>query len=200
VAFSSHLVFDGGKATPYLEDDPAAPLGVYGAAKAEAERVLLAAFPDVLLIRSGAFFGPWDERNVLTRAIRTVASGRPFAAAADVTISPTYLPDLADATLDLLMDGERGIWHLASTGAVTWAELAREAVRGAALDPRRVLGVPGAELGWRARRPAQSTLRSGRGALMPPLDKAIGCYLGALRSPASEVAVGSFLTRYRPPG
>jgi len=200
VAFSSHLVFDGGKAAPYLEDDPAAPLGVYATSKVDAERILLAASPDVLLVRAGTFFGPWDDRNVVAQAIRAVACGRRFPAAADVTVSPTYLPDLADAVLDLLMDGERGVWHLASAGAVTWADFAREAVRGATLDPRRVLEVPSAELDWIARRPAQSALRSARGALMPPLEKALGRYLAARRSDPSVVSKGSFLTRYRPPG
>ncbi len=200
VAFSSHLVFDGDKAAPYLEDDPVAPLGVYGAAKAEAERVLLTAPSDVLLIRAGPFFGPWDDRNVVARAIRAVGLDRPFAAAADVTVSPTYLPDLADTTLDLLMDREKGVWHLASAGAVTWAEFAREAVRGAGLDSGRVLAVPGAELAWKARRPAQSVLRSGRGVPMPPLDEALGRCLDALASGASDISAGSYLTRYRPPG
>jgi dTDP-4-dehydrorhamnose reductase len=136
----------------------------------------------------------------VSRAIRTVACGRRFTAAADVTVSPTYLPDLADATLDLLMDGARGIWHLASTGAVTWAELAREAVRGARLDPRCVLEVPSAALGWIARRPPQSALGSARGILMPSLEKALGCCLDTLRSDPSAISAGSFLTRYRPPG
>jgi dTDP-4-dehydrorhamnose reductase len=200
VAISSHLVFGGDKSTPYLEDDPVAPLGVYGVTKAEAERILLATFPDVLLIRAGAFFGPWDERNMLTRAIRTVEAGQDFAAAVDVTVSPTYLPDLADAALDLLMDRERGIWHLASSGAATWADLAREAVRGAALDSRKVLAVPNMELDWSARRPAQSALGSRRGALMPPLEAALARYLDTLRTPTADMSTGSFLTRYRPPG
>jgi dTDP-4-dehydrorhamnose reductase len=200
VAFSSHLVFGGDKPTPYLEGDSVAPLGVYAAAKAEAERVTSAAFPDVLLIRSGSFFGPWDSRNTLTRAIRAVGSGHSVAVASDVTVSPTYLPDLADTTLDLLLDGERGMWHLATPGMVTWAELAREAVSGAALDPSHVRAVPAAELGWRAPRPAQSALRSSRGALMPSLDRALGCYLDALRSGAADIVTGAWLTRYRPPG
>jgi dTDP-4-dehydrorhamnose reductase len=200
VAFSSHLVFGGEKVEPYLEHDPVAPLGVYAKAKVEAERILLSACPDALVIRAGSFFGPWDPRNMLTRAIRAIGAGKPFAAASDITVSPTYLPDLADTTLDLLMDGECGIWHLASAGMVTWAELARAAVAGAALDGSSVRAVLSAELGWRAKRPAQSALRSRRSALMPPLDKALGCYLGALRSGSSDIVTGTWLTRHRPPG
>jgi dTDP-4-dehydrorhamnose reductase len=199
LAFSSHLVFGGDKDEPYLESDPVAPLGVYGAAKAEAEGRILAAAPDALVIRTGSFFGPWDERNLMTRAIRAVAAGRDFEAASDVLVSPGYLPDLADAALDLLMDRETGIWHLAHEGAASPAQLARQAVAGAGLDAGRVREVPGSALGWRARRPAQGALRSARGTLMPPLDRALGRYLDVLRSGGGSGA-GSWLTRYRPPG
>jgi dTDP-4-dehydrorhamnose reductase len=200
LAFSSHLVFDGAKDGPYLEGDAVAPLSVYGAAKAEAERAVLGAFPDVLLVRAGPFFGPWDERNLLTRAVRAVASGRRFAAAADVTVSPSYLPDLADAALDLLTDGESGLWHLPSDGAATWAELAREAVRAAGLDPRRVLEVSAAEAGWVAPRPRRSVLRSGRGILMPPLGEALAYYADALRASPPRTSAGFFLRSFRVPG
>ncbi|MGI4881446.1 MAG: hypothetical protein ACRYG4_28625 [Janthinobacterium lividum] len=38
-------------------------------------------------------------------------------------MSPTYIPDLVDATLDLLIDGEVGVWHLSNPGRVSWLEL-----------------------------------------------------------------------------
>jgi dTDP-4-dehydrorhamnose reductase len=137
----------------------------------------------------------------VARAARALARGRRFAAAADVTVSPSYLPDLADAALDLLVDGEKGVWHLANAGEATWAELAREAARALRLDPRLVLAVPAAELGWAARRPRRSALGSGRGGPMPPLGAALACHAAAFRAGGPpRVSVGDFLTRYRPPG
>lgn len=176
LTFSSHLVFDGGKAEAYVEDDATGPLGVYGAAKRDAERMALAALADTLIIRAGSFFGPWDQGNVAARAIDAVTAGREFRAADDVTVSPTYLPDLVNVALDLLIDGETGVWHLASQGAVTWADFAREVVARANLDSRRVRGVSGADLGWSARRPAFGVLGSSRGLLMPSLDRALASY------------------------
>jgi dTDP-4-dehydrorhamnose reductase len=129
-----------------------------------------------------------------------VASGRRFAAAADVTVSPSYLPDLADAALDLLTDGESGLWHLPSDGSASWAELAREAVRAAGLDPRRVLEVSAAEAGWVAPRPRRSVLRSGRGILMPPLGEALAYYADALRASPPRTSAGFFLRSFRVPG
>jgi dTDP-4-dehydrorhamnose reductase len=178
VNFSSDLVFDGRKQAPYVESDIVNPLNVYGNTKAEAEQAL-ARYDESLVVRTSAFFGPWDEHNFITLALRTIARGEPFLAADDVVVSPTYVPDLATTTLDLLIDGETGVWHLANAGAVTWAELAREAARRARLDSGLVRGVPAEQLGWRARRPRYSVLGSIRGTLMPSLTDALTAYFDA---------------------
>jgi dTDP-4-dehydrorhamnose reductase len=87
------------------------------------------------------------------------------------------VPHLVHATLDLLIDGERGIWHLANAGETSWAELARVAARGADLDASLVRGRPHTELGLVARRPRAVALASERGRLMPPLEAALATYM-----------------------
>jgi len=181
LAWSSHLVFDGCSLRPYLEGDAPAPRGLYATSKFEAERVILASCPQALLIRAGPLFAAWDQASLVARAIHTLRAGRHFMAAEDVTISPSYLPHLVTAALDLLIDGECGIWHLANQGAVTHADFIREIVRGASLPAERVHGVGAAEIGWLAPWPPYSVLGSGRGVLMPPLDQAIAHYLESAR-------------------
>jgi dTDP-4-dehydrorhamnose reductase len=176
LSFSSDLVFDGRKQSPYVEGDQTAPLNVYGRSKAEAERAVLAAHPASLMIRTSAFFGPWDEYNFVTVALRTLLSGRALVAAGDATVSPTYVPDLVQASLDLLIDGERGLWHLANRGAVTWAELARAVADLAGLEPALVDERPTLSLRLAARRPAYSVLTSERGHLLPSLEDALSRY------------------------
>ena len=124
VSFSSDLVFDGEKSTPYVESDPVRPLNAYGRSKAEAECAVLALSPQALMIRTSAFFGPWDEYNFVTTMLKALSLGEEITAVSDYVVSPTYVPDLVHATLDLLLDDARGIWHLANPGAVTWSELA----------------------------------------------------------------------------
>ena len=177
VAFSSDLVFDGGKNAPYVESDRVAPLGVYGRSKADCEARVRAVHPGALVVRTAAFFGPWDEWNFLTRTLASLTLGVPVDAADDLVVSPTYVPDLVHATLDLLIDGERGVWHLANTGEISWAELARVAARGADLDETLVRGRPHAELGFAARRPRAAALASERGCVMPSLEASLGAYL-----------------------
>ncbi|HJX26813.1 MAG TPA: SDR family oxidoreductase, partial [Thermoanaerobaculia bacterium] len=173
VTFSSDLVFDGRKQAPYEEHDTPSPLGVYGRSKLEAEERVLDAHPGSLVVRTSAFFGPWDEHNFVTLTLRALAEGREVRAADDTIISPTYVPDLVHACLDLAIDGEHGLWHLANQGTTTWAELARKAAWLAGHAPDRITPVPSSELGWRAPRPPFSALGSARGLLMPSLDDAL---------------------------
>jgi dTDP-4-dehydrorhamnose reductase len=176
VTFSSDRVFDGNRDTPYVEGDPVGPLGVYGRSKAEAEQRVLSVFPGALVVRSGAFFGPWDEEDALTAALRELEAGRSVAAAADRVVSPTYVPDLAHACLDLLMDGETGIWHLANQGAVSPWELVRLAAGRVGLDAARLQGRAVAPPGLLGPRPRFSVLGSERALLLPSLEDALGCY------------------------
>lgn len=179
VVFSSDLVFDGaGRAhRPYVETDPVSPRSVYGITKAAAEERVLAVHGDSLVVRTAAFVGPWDDWNFATLALRALATGVPFRAAEDLVVSPTYVPDLVHATLDLLIDGERGIWHLANRGAVSWADLARRAACMAGLDESLVQACSHVELGLAAPRPEFAALDSARGSLMPSLDDALARYV-----------------------
>lgn len=169
VTFSTDLVFDGRAARPYREDDPLGPLSVYGSAKAEGDRRVLALHPEALVVRTGALFGPWDRRNFLARALGALRCGSPFPAADDLTTTPAYLPELVDAVLDLVVDGEHGVWHLAPPDHVTWFDFAQAAARHAGLNPGGVVGRPAAAFRWPAPRPAYSALGTGRGLLLPPL-------------------------------
>lgn len=177
MGFSSDLVFDGGQDVPYVEQDTPRPLNAYGRGKVEAERRILEGNPGALVIRTAAFFGPWDSHNFVTQALAALGSDAVWHAANDQCVSPTYVPDLVNAALDLLIDGEGGIWHLANRGAVTWSGFAQMAAEAANLQTGRVRGVPGALLGQTAPRPRFSALGSERGVLMPTLANALERYL-----------------------
>jgi dTDP-4-dehydrorhamnose reductase len=166
VTYSSDLVFDGERDHPYTEDDTPRPLSVYGASKAEAERRILDLLPSALVIRTSAFFGPWDTSNFIVNTIATIRRGEPWRAAADVVVSPTYVPDLVNAALDLLLDNEAGIWHVANDGQISWFDFARSAAAACGEPPDLIQPVTAAELGWPAPRPPYSALASIRGRVM----------------------------------
>ncbi|WP_376089918.1 family 1 glycosylhydrolase [Roseomonas sp. CCTCC AB2023176] len=177
LAFSSHLIFDGAKAEPYLERDAVGPLNTYAATKAASDEALLARHPGALLLRPGPFFGPWDGRNPLARAIRAASNGLPAEAPPGGLVSPTYLPDLADFALNLLMDRETGLRHLAGDGSATWEDLIREALRALGLAAPRVRRATGPQ----PARPARSALRSGYGLRLRTIDGALGSFLAEAR-------------------
>ena len=92
------------------------------------------------------------------------------------------------AVLDLLIDGERGIWHLANAGAVTWKDFA------CLLALEGGIEVGGVEpCSWRdvwqpALRPAYSVLGSSRGQLLRPLEAAVQAYFADLMIAESQEA------------
>jgi dTDP-4-dehydrorhamnose reductase len=176
VSFSSDLCFDGCKRQPYVEDDEPNPLNVYGRSKAAMESAIMRLPGSHLIARTAAFFSPFDIHNFAIAAIMRLRDGETFAAAEDHFVSPTYVPHLCDAVLDLAIDGTTGIWHLTNGEALSWAAFGRRIVKTAGLDPARVIGMPGASLGWRAARPAYTALASVRGTLLPSLECALECF------------------------
>ena len=85
-------------------------------------------------------------------------------------VSPTYVPDLAHSTLDLLMDGVNGIWHLANQGTVSWYEFAERAARHAGIDTASLVKAHGGGRGITA-------LTSERGLILPSFSSAIERYI-----------------------
>jgi dTDP-4-dehydrorhamnose reductase len=186
VTFSSDLVFDGAKTVPYLESDKPAPLNVYGASKAECETGVLDVFPRALVVRTSAFFGPWDSFNFVHAVLEGLSMNQVFSAPDDLTVSPTYVPDLVNATLDLLIDDECGIWHLANSGATTWAEFARSAARAGGYDTHLINACSSKSLPTVAARPAFSALGSERASLLPSIDEALNSYFEARKQSSAH--------------
>jgi dTDP-4-dehydrorhamnose reductase len=178
-AFSSDLVFDGDACEPYREDAATRPLNVYGQTKEALEQELQRRFPDTLVIRTSAFFGPWDEHNFAIALLRALSNARTFAASDSMVVSPTYVPHLVEATLDLVVDGERGLWHLANDGVISWFEFARTLAARADQPVDLVVPAKPGDAG-KAARPRYSPLASKRGQQLPCLSQAIDEFLMAV--------------------
>lgn len=165
VTFSSDLVFDGLLGKPYGESEPVNPQSVYGASKAEAERRVLEASSNALIIRTSAFFGPWDRYNFLWAVLNALSRGEEVMPSGDV-VSPTYVPDLVNVSLDLLIDGEGGLRHLANGGEASWYEFAAMAAQRGGFDLGLI--VPPSTGNKR-----NTALTTERGLIMPDLESAL---------------------------
>jgi dTDP-4-dehydrorhamnose reductase len=185
-SFSSDLVFGGQLDRPYVESDSTKPLNVYGLSKAEAERQVLGLSGQLsggkaLMVRTAAFFSPDDPWNFAAEVARQLGAGRTLRAAGDLVITPTYVPDLCNAVLDLVIDGEVGLWHLSNGEPLTWAEFGGEIAQALDLDRQLIRAVAAEDLGLRARRPLRVPLGTARGARLPSLAAAIGRYASRAR-------------------
>jgi len=166
VTFSSDLVFNGQLGRAYIESDQVCPTGIYGASKAEAERRVAEAYPQALVIRTSAFFGPWDRYNFVHGVLRRLVAGHRVEVNDGIIVSPTYVPDLTYGALDLLIDGATGVWHLANQGVLSWYELAERAAHEAGVATTSLTRVSGGDS-------CVTALSSERGLLLPALDSAI---------------------------
>ena len=176
MTFSSDLVFDGVKPLPYLEDDLVGPLNVYGQSKAAAEKFVMKEYDSSLIIRTSAFFGPWDQYNFAHHVLSTLQSEENCHVVNDVVISPTYVPDLADAALDLFIDEVDGIWHLCNDTFLTWSDFAGELAERAGFKKDSIVGKSLTEMNWLANRPKNSAMQSTRGMKLPTLKHALDRY------------------------
>jgi len=170
--FSSDLVFDGEKRSAYVESDPPSPLNAYGRSKASAEQAVLRDCPETLVVRTAAFFSPYDEHNFAMAVERRLRAGQVFKASESV-VTPTFVPDLVSACLDLVIDGEAGIWHLTNNEELSWLEFGQRIAHALKLRPELVIAASTEELGWHAPRPGYAPLVSDRGRLLPALSDAI---------------------------
>ena len=171
IHISTDYVFDGQKQGPWTEDDPVAPLGVYGASKAAGERAVRERLAAHLIIRTSWVHAPFGANFV--RTMLRLGRERPeLGVVDDQTGRPTYAPDLAQALVTLagaLAGGRRGgfgTFHLDGGGApVTWYGFAREIfARAAALGAGvpKLRPITTADYPTPARRPANSVLSAAR--------------------------------------
>jgi dTDP-4-dehydrorhamnose reductase len=161
VHYSTDFVFDGQKQTPYGPDDPTGPLCVYGKTKLAGEQALLDLDLDGLcIIRTAWLFGP-GKTNFVAKILKLAGERESLNVVHDQIGSPTYTPDLAAHSLELVNAKGQGIFHLVNTGSASWCELASEAVQAMGLHCM-VNPIPSADYPQKALRPTNSVLDTQR--------------------------------------
>jgi dTDP-4-dehydrorhamnose reductase len=198
VFVSTDYVFDGERPHGYAEDDPPAPVNVYGVSKAAGERATRNACPDSLVVRGSGLFGHAGSSgkggNFVETMLAKAAAGEAISVVDDQTFAPSATNDMAERILLLL---ERrvppGTYHVANAGSCSWYGFAREIFRLAGvradLTPR-----PAGEQA--VRRPRSSILLDTRSAGLGlpanrPWPEALGWYLEHRRPAGDRPAAGA---------
>jgi dTDP-4-dehydrorhamnose reductase len=168
VHYSTDYVFDGSKGAPYVEDDPTAPLNVYGMSKVMGEQGVAGAGGRHLILRTSWVYGAHGS-NFLRTMLKLSRERTELRVVNDQTGAPTWSRTIARTTAALLAHmrdagatAPSGTYHLTSAGATTWYEFAVAILAG---DPgqeeqvcQRVVPIRTDEYPTAARRPAYSVL------------------------------------------
>ena len=142
VHVSTDVVFDGERDGAYDEDDEPRPLTPYGEAKAAAERMVAAAYPGALVVRTSLLYGgaePGPQERL------AADPGALFFR--DELRCPTHVGDLASALLELAQLDRAGVLHVAGADVLDRLEFARLLARSQGLDPGALRSTTVAESG-----------------------------------------------------
>jgi dTDP-4-dehydrorhamnose reductase len=171
IHISTDYVFDGAKETPYLEDDPVAPLGVYGRSKAAGEEEIRARLGEHVILRTAWLYGV-DGRNFVKTMLEIGRERETIRVVNDQFGCPTYAGDLATAVLTAarkITAEHAGVWgtyHFCGGGRAAWYDFAVRIFELAGkyerFKVREIVPITTAEFPTATRRPKFSVLDCGR--------------------------------------
>jgi dTDP-4-dehydrorhamnose reductase len=161
VQLSTDYVFDGRKRTPYVEDDEAKPLSVYGKSRVAGERTVQGNCTRYLIIRTCGLYGLWGSQskagNFVETMLKLAAANKAPRVVNDQICTPTSTRDLARHMAGLVPSGAQGLFHMTSMGECSWFDFACECFRLASAHTV-VTPVSSEEYAAKAKRPAYSVL------------------------------------------
>lgn len=145
VHYSTDYVFDGQGTMPYREDQPTAPLGVYGTSKRDGEQAVREAGGRHLIFRTAWVYASHGV-NFLRTMLRVGAERDQLQVVADQIGAPTPAALIADVTAQVLRHPQQlsGTWHLTASGQTSWHGFA-EAIFSEALASGVLAKVPKVE-------------------------------------------------------
>lgn len=125
IHYSTDYVFDGHKTSPYTEQDPTGPLGVYGKSKLAGEHAIAAVGGEYLILRTSWVYSLHGKNFLLTMQ-RLMQERSELRVVADQIGAPTWAGSIAHSTRQLIerwRDGQGGAWgiyHLTNSGETSW--------------------------------------------------------------------------------
>ena len=156
---STDYVYGGKHYKPYLESDPVAPSTVYGVTKLEGERLLAAANPQSVILRTSWLYSPYGNNFVKTM-MRLGRERETLTVIYDQIGTPTCAADLA-AAIGAIIGSENfvpGTYNFSDEGVCSWYDFAVAIHRIAGIENCKVLPVNTEEYPTPARRPHYSVM------------------------------------------
>ena len=170
IHLSTDYVYHSRQNTPFREEDPVSPKGVYARTKLAGDRAVLKAHPTgAMVIRTSWVYSAFGQ-NFARTMLRLGAERPVLSVVFDQIGTPTYAPDLAVAILAIIRKVEMGevsrnaisgVWHYSNEGVTSWYDFA-EAIFDLQKLPCRVRPIETREYPTPAKRPPFSVLNKAK--------------------------------------
>ena len=128
IHISTDYVFDGTGSSPYTEETPVKPIGVYGVTKADGEKAVRENCDKYYILRTAWLYG-WKGKNFVYTIIRAINTHDSIKVVNDQRGTPTFACDLAAIILSIIEQNKNasvpyGTYHCTDLGEITWYDFA----------------------------------------------------------------------------
>jgi len=203
---STDYVFDGSGTRPYREDDPLAPLGVYGRTKAAGEARVRETCGEHVIIRTAWLYGRHGPNFVYTM-LRLMSTKDRIGVVRDQLGTPTNASDLAKAIMRIIGSAtpRYGTFHFTDSGETSWYDFAVEIQKlgldqGLLVKACAIEALTTEQYPTKVRRPSYSVLSKEKiereYSIRPtPWQESLARHISMLAQGASEADIRAFLGR-----
>lgn len=162
IHISTDYVFDGRARQPYEVDSQTAPLSVYGRSKQRGEAALLTSKACGCIIRTSRLYSPTaGTRSFFQTMLQLLSERQSLGVVSDQFSAPTLAEDLADALVELYLQGAHlrsmQVLHFTNTGETSWLGFA-SAIQERIGTTCKLEAIPAVQYPAKARRPHYSVL------------------------------------------
>lgn len=159
---STDYVFDGRARQPYEVDSQTAPLSVYGRSKQMGEAALLTSKACGCIIRTSRLYSPTaGTRSFFQTMLQLLSERQSLGVVSDQFSAPTLAEDLADALVELYLQGAHlrsmQVLHFTNTGETSWLGFA-SAIQERIGTTCKLEAIPAVQYPAKARRPHYTVL------------------------------------------
>lgn len=198
VHYSTDYVFDGTKATPYVETDKPNPINAYGCTKYAGEIAVQSSGCDYLILRTSWVYASRGNNFMLTM-LKLAQEREELSIVSDQIGAPTSARLIADTTILCLQQAIKekhenvfvsDLYHLTASGHTSWHGFTKEIVKVASnkfnLKIKNIKAIPTTDYPTPAQRPMNSQLvltklEKSFGIIMPGWRKALSLCIGEIK-------------------
>lgn len=155
---STDFVFSGDNG-PYMEDDETGPVNYYGMTKELAEQHIMQSNLSWTIIRTILLYGKADHlnrSNFIYWVKENLEANKPIRVVADQIRTPTYIPDLTKAIIDMAEKGSQGLYHISGKEVMSPYEMSLVIAQKLGLDTSLIQPVDAQTFTQKGRRPLKT--------------------------------------------